>query len=141
MKKLITILGLILLLSPAFGQFFDDAQLFGSSRSVNAFNQFDFKEVTESVVQHEFVIKNTDLIDITIISIVIPQGVSVMIPKKVIGPGDEGKIIVSVYKDYVETVEDGNKFDQKFAITVQETLLTGIIINKTYIYQVVGEFH
>lgn len=139
MKKLISILSLILLLSPAFAQTFNDAQMFGSARGT-AFNTFDFEETTEDVVKHEFVINNPDVVDVTIVSVSLPQGVSVMIPKKVIEGGGTGTVLVSVYRDYVTNLDENNKFDDQFAITVQESLLTGIIINKTYIYKISGQF-
>lgn len=140
MKKIFALVTLIMFLIPIYAQDFEDAQLFGSARNVKAFNHYDFGQITQTVVEHEFTIKNNDLIDLTIVSISLPQGVSVMIPKKVIGPGDEGKILVSVYREYIEELDDENKFDEKFTVTVQETLITGIIINKTYIYQISGKF-
>lgn len=138
MKKLISILSLILLLSPAFAQTFNDAQMFGSARGT-AFNTFDFEETTEDVIHHEFVINNPDVVDVTIVSVSLPQGVSVMIPKKVIEGEGKGTVLVSVFRDYTN-LDENNKFDEKFAITVQESLLTGIIINKTYIYKISGQF-
>jgi hypothetical protein len=139
MKKLISILSLILLFSPAFAQTFNDAQMFGSARGT-AFNTFDFEEITEDVVHHEFVINNKDIVEVTIVSVSLPQGVSVMIPKKVIEGEGKGTVLVTVYREYVTNLDENNKFDEKFAITVQQSLLTGIIINKTYIYQVSGQF-
>ncbi len=139
MKKLISILSFIFLLTPIFSQVIDDAQLFGSSRGT-AFGTHEFGVVAESVVNHEFTLKNSDLIDITVVSVSIPQGVSVMIPQKVIQPNQEGKILVSVYKDYIESLDESNRFKETFSITVQEILITGIVINKTYTYQVSGKF-
>ena len=140
MKKLITILSLFLIISPVFSQHrIDDAQMFGSARGLT-FNHFEFGNVTQDIVVHEFIITNNELIDITITSANLPQGMSIMIPKKVIEPKENGKIIVSVYKEYVDLLENENTFDEKFSISVRYVLPTGIIIDKTYIYQLSGQF-
>ena len=77
---------------------FNDAQMFGSARGT-AFNTFDFEEITENVVHHEFVINNKDIVEVTIVSVSLPQGVSVMIPKKVIEGEGKGIVLVTVYRE------------------------------------------
>ena len=108
MKKLISIIGLLLIISPVFSQQkLDNAQMFGSARGL-AFNHYELSEVAQDIVTHEFTFKNNELLDINIVSVYLPQGISIMIPKKTIQPNEEGKIIATVYKEYVNLATDEN---------------------------------
>ena len=124
MKKIIVLLALFLPLSIiSFGQIDDeDAQLFGSSRSISAYNVFDFGNITSKVVQHKFDIKNNTPSSMNIISVDAPQGVGVILVNKVVKAKSVGKFIVTLDKDLIQTKGD---FEQIIIIKVQQETALG----------------
>jgi len=139
MKKLISLLGLLLILSPIFAQIDDDPQLFGSSRGGDVYALKNLKEISGSEVAFTFMIKNSDPYDMTIVSVNIPEGTSVLVPNKTIIPKKEGKLLVTVYKEYLNTDNKGI-FSKKVIVTVKEKTLNGVVITKDYTFVLTGKF-
>lgn len=104
MKKLLFILALLIPFSlVSLGQVdYTDAQMFGSSREVPGSNSHDFGQITNEVVQHGFIIKNPYKVPITVSNVEISKGIGVLIVDEQIAAESIGKIIVLVYKNYME---------------------------------------
>ncbi|MEA3450555.1 MAG: hypothetical protein U9Q83_01480 [Bacteroidota bacterium] len=139
MKKLISLLGLLLILSPIFAQIDDDPQLFGSSRGGDVYALKNLKEISGTDANFTFTIKNSDSYDMTICSVNIPEGTSVLIPNKTFIPKEEGKIIVTVYKEYLNA-DDKGLFSKKIIVTVNEKTINGVIITKDFTLLLTGKF-
>lgn len=124
MKKIVLLLALLIPLGfVSFGQIDDDdAQMFGSSRSVSNYNEYDFGTITSNSVQHQFVIKNNTLASMTVVGVDAPQGIVVVLVDKVISPKSVGKFIVTINKNL--SLTKGN-FEQKIVITVEQASALG----------------
>lgn len=124
MKKIVLLLAFLIPLGfVSFGQIDDDdAQMFGSSRSVSNYNEYDFGTITSSSVQHQFVIKNNTLASMTVVGVDAPQGIVVVLVDKVISPKSVGKFIVTINKNL--SLTKGN-FEQKIVITVEQASALG----------------
>ncbi len=118
MKKIIVLITLLL----SFGIFAvaqiddEEAQLFGSTRPVPSPNEYDFGQITDQVVQHQFVIKNKNVIPMTIVGVEAPEGVSVTLLDKVIEAQSVGSFLVSIDKNNYKVRGD---FDEKIIITAE----------------------
>ncbi len=136
MKKIVLLLTLLLPLSiVVFGQIDDeDAQMFGSSRSVPAYNNYDFGTITANVVQHQFVIKNSTPSPMTIVNINAPQGVGIVLVDKIIKAKSIGKFIVTINKNLIKTKGD---FDKKIIVNVEQETALGKT-TKELIYTIKG---
>ena len=96
------------------------------------FNNYDFGVITEDVAEYEFIIKNSSLKKMTILEFAIPDGVGIILVDKVIEPKSDGKFIVTVNKQYMDTE---NKFEERIIIKIMQHLKAGVttIIESTYI--------
>jgi len=115
----------------------EEAQMFGSKRSVAAFSQHDFGQITEDVVEHIFVIKNTSMAELVVSEFIIPDGVGIILIDKIINKKEEGKFIVTVNKNYIDEVGEFNK--EIVVKTVQKKPM-GVIETKETTYVVKGKF-
>jgi hypothetical protein len=138
MKKLITIVSLLFLLTPIFAQEVDDAQLFGSSRGMNYYSSFSKPDIQQNQFTHTFIIRNTAPTDIEIISATLPQGISILIPQKNIKANSQGKIIATVYKNYIE--QDSSRFAKEFTIVAKLNFHNGVTETKQYKFLISGNF-
>ncbi len=140
MKKLLILLGLLLVLSPIYSQIdSEDEQLFGSSRGADLYALKNMKEVSGDQASYSFSIKNNDVYNMKIISVNIPKGVSILIPEKTILSKSEGEIIATVYKKYLNKNDKGI-FSKRIGINVKEKSINGVIITKTFFFQLTGKF-
>lgn len=126
MKKIVLLLSIFITLSlVSFGQIDDDdAQMFGSSRPVPNYNEYDFGTISSNSVQHQFVIKNSSPASMTVVNIDAPQGVGVVLVDKIISPKSVGKFIVTINKNLIQIKGD---FNQKIVITVEQDSALGKI--------------
>lgn len=140
MKKLITLIGLILLLSPIYAQIDDqDPQLFGSTRGDKFYAIKSFTDIKDNQISYTFNLKNDDAYDMTIISAEIPSATSVFFPATKILSSEEGKFTVTVYKEFLNSDANG-MFLKKVGINISEETLNGVKITKTYYFQMTGSF-
>ncbi len=143
MKKLFSLLAVMLILSQfAFSQFDpEDAQLFGGTRGNNdVYANIIANNITTDVYTKDVAIKNTDMVDMQIVSVYLPQGVSVMLQKRVIAPNEEANMTVTINKNYLEKIEDDNSFVTYLTLNVREVKAKGIILNKKLTYRIIGQF-
>ena len=77
-----------------------DSQLFGSTRNLAV--GVDFGELTNTVIEKEYIISNPSKTDMIITNVDIPEGFGVVIPQKTIKAGTFVKIKVLAYKDYIK---------------------------------------
>ena len=116
----------------------EEAQMFGSKRGdVIAFSQHDFGQITEDVVEHTFIVKNSSIAELVISEFIIPDGVGVILVDKVIKKKSEGKFIVTVNKNYID--EEGEFSKEIIVRTVQKKPM-GVIVTKETTYVVKGKF-
>jgi hypothetical protein len=143
MKKLFSLLAVLLIFSQfAFSQFDpEDAQLFGASRGANdVYANIIANDITSDVYTKDVAIKNTDMVDMHIVSVFLPQGVSVMLQKNVLAPSEEAKMTITINKNYLEKIEDDNSFVTYFTLRVREATNKGVVVNKSLTYRIVGQF-
>jgi len=139
MKKLSLLFLFIVTLSFAgFSQFEEeDGQMFGGSRNLKLpkANCISLGEVTTDFVEHEFVIKNTELGEMTISNISLPKGFGVIVTDDVIESESEATIIVTVYKKYFEI----GKFSGDIVVETTEEKPTGVVVKRETTYNLKGE--
>jgi hypothetical protein len=135
MKKFLALITILLTVSfVAFAQNEDEeAQLFGSTRPVPSPNEYNFGQITDKA-QHQFVIRNKNVISMTIISVEAPEGVSVTLLDKEIEPQSVGSFLVSIDKNNYKVRGD---FDEKIILTVELNNALGKEIKK-YEYRIKG---
>ncbi|MBN2664329.1 MAG: hypothetical protein JXR68_11820 [Bacteroidales bacterium] len=138
MKKLVLIL--VILIPLGFATMaqadYSDAQMFGSKRPPSSDMIHVFGTITSDVVSHEFTIKNTNQVDVTISAVDIPDGFGVVLIDKVIPANSEVKFIVYVYKNYLNSKDD---FSKNIILTTEYSAFGNIIQNKET-YLVEGSF-
>ena len=116
-----------------------DAQLFGSSRSIDSQNyaSFNLQDVNSDIATQTFTIKNSTAFDMTIVSTTLPEAVSVLIPQKTIPAGGSAEIIVSVYRKYLSSPN----FDKELIInTLSFSPTEKATINKSFKLKLSGNF-
>jgi len=139
MKKIILLSVFVLGIISANAQMnIAEAQLFGSSRSVGvvyaAVNQNSI--ATESFTNN-FTIKNTDPYDLTILSVSIPQGVSILLPQEIIPAGESADVIATIYKKYL----DSSDFEKYIIVNAAEVSTTeNVYIQKVFRLKLTGDF-
>lgn len=101
MKKVLIITLLLLSSILTFSQItISDSQLFGSTRNLAV--GVDFGELTNTVIEKEYIISNPTKTDMVITNVDIPEGFGVVIPQKTIKAGTFVKIKVLAYKDLIK---------------------------------------
>ncbi len=141
MKKLAILFAVIFGITFTMSAQEDDesGQWFGSKRSVgveNVYNAFDFGEITSSIVSHEFVIRNTSPTNLTIKSIDVPEGVTVTILNKNIPPREQGKVIVTINRQYFK---QKGEFALPIKIVTEQQVGAGVKNTKETIYLIKGK--
>jgi len=141
MKKILSTLVLLLVVSVSFSQIvIGDSQLFGSSRAATPAKILDAGLITDSTYTHEFTIKNSELVDIQLSAAVLPQGVSVMFPRATVSPDESGRIIVTVYKNYLSELDDDNNFTVKLEILVAKPTIGDQFTHERVPLYIKGQF-
>ncbi len=139
MKKLVFILAVFMGLSFVMSAQVDEeeGQYFGGVRSVNtqAYAQYDFGNITSDIVSHEFIVKNPSPTEMTIESINIPDGVTVTVVNKVIKPRSEGKIIVTINKNYFSNT---GEFSLPLIVRTSQKVGQGMNVYKEFVYMIKG---
>lgn len=141
MKKIILISVFVLGLIAAKAQInIAEAQLFGSSRGIGVatvYATFDAKQITDETITHSFSITNNDPYDLTIVSVSLPEGVSVLVPQEIIPAGEKSDIIATVFKKYLSA----NEFEKYITVNTVETSLTeNVNIQKSFTFKLTGDF-
>ncbi len=143
MKKLTLIFSILLFVFPLMSQIeVDDAQLFGSSRSVapkKATSVTDFGEISDSVSIEKLNFKNQELKSVNLKAAVLPQGISVMFPQNFVGPQTEQEFYVTLHKDYL-VLDDNNNFKLMIEIVAEVINENKPNEYKKFLYIVKGSF-
>lgn len=115
----------------------EEGQMFGSKRDIALpnFNSFDFETIADDVVEHEFIIKNTETTKIKITDFVIPAGFGVIVTDDVIEPNSEAIFIVTVNKKYLEAGD----FTEEIIVKTEQKKPTGVKVIKETTYTVKGK--
>lgn len=122
MKKLFTVLAILLITGLAFGQIVvSDDQLFGSTRTTPEAYSFDFGKITAQTVEHDFIIPNDNKVPITIIGVETPEGFQTIVVDKVIKSNNVGMIKVIVNKNKFTSTS----FDEKIIVNVEYETFEG----------------
>ena len=115
----------------------EEAEMFGSKRDINFYSKYDFGVIDQDVVEHEFTIKNSSLKKMTITEFVIPDGIGIVLIDKVIESKSDGKFIVSINKQYMDTE---GKFEEKIIVKTAQYLQVGVVTITESIYIIKGSF-
>lgn len=138
MKKLSLLLLFVVAMSFAgFSQFDEeDGQMLGGSRKslIPKMNCFNFNDVVDEVVEHQFVIMNSEPGEIKITNISVPKGFGVIVTDDVIESGTDVVFIVSVYKKYL----DEGEFVGQVTVETTEEKPTGVVVKKITAYELKG---
>jgi len=150
MKKITSTLILVLVfITSSFAQFQTEEQLFGSKHLIkNSFfdntrssenKSIDRSEIKLEEDEFELFIFNNEIVPMTIINVTLPQGVSILLPQKEIAPSQKGFIKAIVYQEFVNK-DQKNNYSELVEITVELKSIKGIITQKTYTFELKGQF-
>jgi len=116
MKKVLLFSAILLSSFLTFSQItISDSQLFGSTRNLAV--GVDFGQLSNPIIEKEYIISNPTKADMVITNVDIPEGFGVVIPQKTIKAGTFVKIKVLAYKDYIK--EDNTDLMKTLLITTE----------------------